>query len=312
MFDELNNKIAEIKERLREKQRNENLITIARKKLDEQKKHLNKLSKILDKEKYDVKKLETLSITGLFYELLGTKEKRLDKERQEFIAAKLKHDSCKSTLVAIEGDIHSLENHIKKHGDPETEYKNILKEKETLLLKSEDKKTSQFLENLVDLNMDKKEITEALTAGTRVLKALEDVILLLKGAKNWGTFDLLGGGLIATAVKHSKMDKAKQAISKVQSLLHKFHQELSDVKISSGTKMGVDISSFNTFADYFFDGLIFDWIVQSKINRSLQNSLNLRKDLCILKNGLKNQLNEVDNKIKQLEQEKTEFLETLK
>ncbi|MCK7500717.1 MAG: hypothetical protein MZW92_68775 [Comamonadaceae bacterium] len=33
--------------------------------------------------------------------------------------------------------------------------------------------------------------------------------------------------------------------------------------------MGVEISSFEKFADYLFDGLIFDWIVRSKINRSL-------------------------------------------
>lgn len=30
-----------------------------------------------------------------------------------------------------------------------------------------------------------------------------------------------------------------------------------------------------TCADYFFDGLIFDWIVQSKINDSLDRTINL-------------------------------------
>lgn len=32
----------------------------------------------------------------------------------------------------------------------------------------------------------------------------------------------------------------------------------------------------NTFADYFFDGLIFDWVVQSKIVRSLEGAARTR------------------------------------
>jgi hypothetical protein len=36
---------------------------------------------------------------------------------------------------------------------------------------------------------------------------------------------------------------------------------------------------FDTFADYFFDGLIFDWIVQSKIDRSLERTIAAR-DAC--------------------------------
>lgn len=39
-------------------------------------------------------------------------------------------------------------------------------------------------------------------------------------------------------------------------------------------ELGIDLhlSEFETFADYFFDGLIIDWLVQSKINRSLEQA----------------------------------------
>ena len=40
--------------------------------------------------------------------------------------------------------------------------------------------------------------------------------------------------------------------------------------------MSVEISSFEKFADYLFDGLIFDWIVQSKINKSLDAAVEMR------------------------------------
>ena len=57
-----------------------------------------KLEKILKKEENDVTKLEKLSLTGLFATILGNKEQKIKKERQEFLAAKLKYDTNKSLL----------------------------------------------------------------------------------------------------------------------------------------------------------------------------------------------------------------------
>ena len=43
-----------------------------------------------------------------------------------------------------------------------------------------------------------------------------------------------------------------------------FQRELRDVQVPLDLRM--DISSFLTFADFFFDGLVTDYLVQRKIN----------------------------------------------
>jgi hypothetical protein len=54
--------------------------------------------------------------------------------------------------------------------------------------------------------------------------------------------------------------------------------------------LGVEISSFEKFADYLFDGLIFDWIVQSKINRSLDAAREMRDRMAALVGDLRRRL----------------------
>lgn len=45
--------------------------------------------------------------------------------------------------------------------------------------------------------------------------------------------------------------------------LQRFQKELQDIDVPS--EFTVNISDFLVFADFFFDGLLADWMVQSKI-----------------------------------------------
>jgi len=91
----------------------------------------------------------------------------------------------------------------------------------------------------------------------------------LKKAKDWGTWDMLGGGLISNMAKHSAIDDANNIAQRSQHLLKSFQKELSD--INQFTEIQVNLSAFSTFADFFFDGFFVDWFVQSKINDSLNS-----------------------------------------
>lgn len=148
-------------------------------------------------------------------------------------------------------------------------------------------------------------------AGNAVLSELENVISYFKSAGNWGVVDLIGGGLIITAVKHSKINKAKTAVNEVQHLLGRFQRELADLKISPESQLGIDVSSFQTFADYIFDGLIFDWIVQSKINKSLNNARGMKDNMSTIMKNLQNQLKVKSLQRRASEKEKTNWLEKI-
>lgn len=108
-----------------------------------------------------------------------------------------------------------------------------------------------------------KEIREAINAGERALRSLKQAQDYLNSAGNWGIVDMIGGGLITTFIKHSKIDDAKYAMESAKRDLVTFSRELGDV---NAQLPGIDMGDFLSFADYFFDGIIADVIVQSKIS----------------------------------------------
>ncbi len=181
----------------------------------------------------------------------------------------MKYDQSVHEVASLERDIADMEGRLAAIGDPEAEYARALEQKEVRIEGADRADLVRLTERIAEVNSDIKEIGEAVAAGDEVLAGLDNVIAYFKSAGNWGIVDLIGGGLIITAVKHSKIDRAKAAIHEVQTRLGRFRRELADLRIAPEAPLGVEISSFEKFADYLFDGLIFDWIVQSKISRSL-------------------------------------------
>ena len=110
---------------------------------------------------------------------------------------------------------------------------------------------------------DKKEIFEAIAAGERALNSLYAAQDKLKSARGWGMIDLFGGGLFTDMVKHSKMDDASRCMEDAKHHLTVFQRELKDVNLSLDLRM--EVGGFLSFADFFFDGLVADYLVQSKI-----------------------------------------------
>ena len=269
------------------------------------------MSAILAKEKCDVDKLHKLSLAALFFETLGNREQKIQKEQQEFLSAKLKYDNCKSSIASIIREIAHIEYEIKRLGNPESEYDKIINDKESILKAENNSGYIQFVDRMAKLKSQINELREALTAGDEVKSELSKVIGYLKSAGNWGTIDMLGGGLVTTALKHSKIDGAKRSVHQVQYLMERFYRELADVERIPNSALEIQIGSFDTFADYFFDGLIFDWMVQSKINRSLENSRKVETEITRILNILKNELLNLQNDMKRVEQEKTKFIENI-
>lgn len=111
-----------------------------------------------------------------------------------------------------------------------------------------------------------KEKREAIEAGNRALRSLREAQKNLQSAKNWGIWDMLGGGFISTMAKHSKMDRAKQNMEQAKYDLKKFSKELDDVNMNYHLEL--QTGDFLSFADWFFDGFFVDWMVQDRINQA--------------------------------------------
>ena len=112
----------------------------------------------------------------------------------------------------------------------------------------------------------KQELRQAEAAGERALESLYILRDTLNSAKNWGLLDLFGGGAFTGFIKHSKMETAAGLITRAKKDLESFQKELKDVPVSLDLRM--EIGSFLSFADFFFDGLVADYLVQSRINEA--------------------------------------------
>ena len=85
----------------------------------------------------------------------------------------------------------------------------------------------------------------------------------LDSARNWGIFDILGGGIISTLVKHGRMDDADTCIRQAVHLM----ERASALFPAIGEEYAPDTEGgFARFADIFFDGLLSDLYVQGRIN----------------------------------------------
>ncbi len=111
-----------------------------------------------------------------------------------------------------------------------------------------------------------REKQEAIEAGERALRSLRQAKSDLNSARGWGIYDILGGGMISTLIKHSRMNHAEDNINQAKWELQKFAKELDDVEDVTGVDFG--IGDLATFADFFFDGMLADFYVQTKINNA--------------------------------------------
>ncbi|MEE1209581.1 MAG: hypothetical protein U0K60_06020, partial [Parafannyhessea umbonata] len=106
-------------------------------------------------------------------------------------------------------------------------------------------------------------LESARAAGTRALQSLDEAADQLDSARNWGLLDILGGGILTSLVKRSRLDGASEAVERAQRDLEAFARELRDC---SGVT-GVDLrrSDMLELFDIAFDNSITDLFVQSRI-----------------------------------------------
>lgn len=310
MFEELNLQLSQVRERVKNCERLKRLLERAEAHLYNEEQRLRDLKEWLEREDLDVKKLESVGVLSLFHAILGDKEQRLEKERQELLAARLKHEECLSTIDALKREIVEYESSLGGLGDPACECERLLEAKKEAILAAGDQnavRLGEINDRMDELRIHQKELEEALRSGEDARQALASVLDSLDSARNWGTWDMLGGGMISTAIKHSRLDDASESANRAQYLLGRFERELKDVDLIAD--LNVELDSFTSFADYFFDGLIFDWTVQSRINDSLDRVEHVVQRLRIVLERLEDSILGNKREMEKLQNQMNQILE---
>ncbi len=119
-----------------------------------------------------------------------------------------------------------------------------------------------------------REINEAIDAGQYALTAINEAESNLNSARNFGIWDMLGGGLISGLIKHSKLDKAEECMQRAQDALRRFQREIQDVDMN--INYGIKFDGMTKAIDLLCDNLIVDAIIQSKIKEAQANLQNTK------------------------------------
>ena len=121
---------------------------------------------------------------------------------------------------------------------------------------------------------DIAQVNQAINLTNQLISELDQAERQLSSARNWGFFDVLGGGLITDLIKHSKLNNAKISMERVNYLLQELRRVLGGISMPGDYSMNV--SGLETFADFFFDSGIVDVYMTAKIMSSLNEVRNLK------------------------------------
>lgn len=238
------------------------------------------LRAVLSKESTDVERLEKTTVTSVLYSLLGSRDEKLEAERREAAAAKLKYDAATWQLDDCRERIGTLRAEKAALSDVPRRYDEVFSQ-----IQAELRRDPRYADRVCALERrlgeavgQLREVDEAVSAGNACMRQIDEIEESLGNAESWGTWDLLGGGLISDMAKHSHLDEAQAGAEQLQTLLGRFRSELADVRITAETGR-VNVDGFLRFADYFFDGLIADWSVLSHIHDSQESVFQVRSQV---------------------------------
>lgn len=275
----------------------------------ERQKKLDEAARNLRNEEKDVEDLEHLSFKALWTALTGDKEERLSRERREALAAKCKYDQAAEDLRYLEKKLTELIGERSRLQQAPHTLERLWAEKADLL-KVRGGAVGEELTALdrerAELDGQEKELREAISAGEYARRLLEAVQTDLDSAADWGTWDMLGGGTLVTLAKHQHLDSARTNISAAQRALSDFRTELADVEQLEVPD--VEIGSFATFADYFFDDIFSDWYVQKGIRSAQDGISDAYRKLCDALDRLGRAKESVEARRENLEARRRELL----
>ncbi|MBX5437249.1 MAG: hypothetical protein IRZ33_08530 [Alicyclobacillaceae bacterium] len=269
-WEELSERLAKARADLLERDRLRSQLERCREVLRREEELNSELRAQLTEEERTLAQEEGFSVQHLLHRLLGTHEDRVDEAKKQLVQIRMKLAWSNQALSRLRQEEEQLTERLRSLAGVDSLYEQLLADKEhriRTLGGETGLRLADLAERQAQAQAQHKEVAEALQAAQEAMLALRTAAESLQKARNWGTVDLLGGGLITTAIKRSHMDDANAAAARAQNALNRLERELRDVRIPF--QASLSSGGFLTFADYFLDGLVSDWLVQREIRDAL-------------------------------------------
>lgn len=273
----------------------------------------NKLKASLSKEKKDVDKLESISLSYILHRLKGSIDEKLSKEKYEYLEAQAKFIEVDDYLNRLISNKESLNKEICDIGNIQKKYNNLLEKASDYISKlnnGQSQEVTRLKHKIQKLHLEKKEVQEAINEGENLLPTIDKAISSLNSAENWGIYDMIGGGFFATIGKRSNMNDAADSFNSIKVILNRYNAELND--LSHDINISLDLDGFSGAMDYLFDNFFTDYIIQNKIESALHSAKVLRVKVLEIQKNLKSQMVDIDISINSLKKDLEEAIVSAK
>ncbi|MFJ1627335.1 hypothetical protein [Marinilactibacillus psychrotolerans] len=245
-----------------------------------------------EEETEDIEEAGEKSFAYFIRTVIGSQERKIEKEKQEQIEARYQLDKVSEQLEEAKANYEQLAFNVTKTRAELEDLKKIIavsdpsyKEK----VDEESKKRMGWRQELV-------EVDEAFNAGESILNRIDEALKYLGSANSWSTMDMLGGGFFTDMMKYDKIDEAENLMSKVESELRRYELELKDVEYEWNSSYEF-ISGGHRAMDIFFDNIFTDISNNKKINNNINSLENLKNQIITVQNRLKGMKREIKEKI---------------
>lgn len=251
-----------------------------------------KAKAVFEKESEDVERIESQSFSSFLRSVIGTYEKKRDKEKEEMVQAKMHLDMASALLLEAREDLVTISEQV-------TELKNEIDNMREELLANDayfQEMVSEEEHKRLEWNQEIEEIDEALAAGTSVLNGLDHVLNSLESADSLATWDLFSDSFIIDMMKYNKIDSAEKDMMHLEGLIESYRKELKDVHLETALEYERHDQMSRVF-DVFFDNIFSDWNTKDKIQRNIDSLGRMEREVQEIQETLINHRNDLIEKI---------------
>lgn len=256
--------------------------------LKDEEKALEVMGIMLDKEQRDVELLEKEGLQSMLRKLIGDREQKLEKEKDEYVRAALRYNALFKSVELIKYELSLLEKKEQNDDTVKIEVEELIQKRGEEILRIEPENAAQIQNVFKEkdkLHKFSANIDEAYEAGQLAyghVRRIENYIHAAKDSRMW----------------HQTLYHARDMGVKARHIMIYFLTELSEVLDTDHYKFNLQIEDDNDFSMVFPVYITFGWRYEQSIEKSLQNIKETRL--------------EIQKVLDQLEREKINVKESLK
>ena len=133
------------------------------------------------------------------------------------------------------------------------------------------RRIAELSARVAGLEAELKELDDVLQAAMDAESLLSAMAESLDSAQSWSTYDTwLGGGMIASMVKHDRIDRAGSQVGAIHLSLRRLAAEMADIG-DLAPPAPVAVSGTLRMMDIGFDNIFSDWMVADRISTSRES-----------------------------------------